>query len=179
MDDVSKILFQTPRLTARSFAQADWKRLQAFGGKPEVARMMASLKSPWPKADVIEWLNRAPYHGKLGFGAGLYLNDANLMGFVGIGGDPVNCAYAIDPEYWGKGYATEAIRSLLIHCFTHLGLEIVEADHFDDNPASGNVLRKMGFEKTGNGMGDSAARLEPAPNTLYRLTKSQFKAANP
>ena len=52
-----------------------------------------------------------------------------------------------------------------------------EADHFADNPVSGRVLHEQGFEKIGEGTGKSAARLEPAPNVLYRLTKQQFKAA--
>ena len=176
MDVAVKNIFKTPRLTVRNFAQSDWKRLQDFGGKPEVARMMMSLKSPWSEQDIKNWMNLAPYCGRLGFRAGIYLENP-LIGFVGIGGDPVSCAYAIDPDYWGKGYATEALQGLLTHCFTHLGLETVEADHFDDNPVSGMILRKTGFVKTGTGMAHSAARLESAPNTTYRLTKSQFKAA--
>ncbi len=175
MDSECKNIFVTPRLTIRNFAQSDWKRLQGFGEKPEVARMMASLKSPWPEADVKTWMQRGPYRAKLGFGAGIYLNDV-LIGFVGIGGDPVNCAYAIDPDHWGQGYATEALQGLLTHSFTHLGLQTVEADHFDDNPVSGHILCKIGFVKTGSGMAPSAARLESAPNTTYRLTKPQFKA---
>lgn len=168
-------IYKTPCLTIRNFADSDWKRLQGFGGKPQVARMMMSLKSPWSEQDVKIWMKRAPYCGRLGFRAGIYLG-ADLIGFVGIGGNPASCAYAIDPDYWGKGYASEAFHGLLSHCFKHLGLEFVEADHFTDNPASGRILQKSGFVQTGTDMGESAARLEPAPNITYRLTKSQFKA---
>ena len=175
MDKAAKSIFTTLRLTIRDFAESDWKQLQSFGQKPEVARMMASLKSPWPDSDVKEWMQRGPYRAKLGFGAGIYLNDL-LIGFVGIGGDPVNCAYAIDPDHWGNGYASEALQGLLSHCFTHLGLQTVEADHFDDNPVSGHILRKTGFVKIATGMAPSAARLESSANTTYRLTKPQFKA---
>jgi len=58
-----------------------------------------------------------------------------------------------------------------------LNAPLPEADHFEDNPVSGRVLRKQGLEKIGEGTGKSAARLEPAPIVLYRLTKQQFKAA--
>ena len=174
MDAVREFIFQTPRLTIRNFAAQDWRRLQAFGGRPEVARMMAYLKSPWPDEDVKAWILRARHRGTLGFIAGIYKSGADPIGFVGIGGDPVNCAYAIDPDHWGNGYATEAVQGLLQHCFDHLGLETVEADHFTDNPASGTVMRKLGFVKTGTGMGDSLGRPSPAPVVQYRLTREQF-----
>lgn len=178
MDMAGKIIFKTPRLSVRSFAASEWQRLQDIGGQAKVARMMASLKSPWPKADVQAWMRRRQYQGKLGFGAGIHLGDDPMIGFVGIGGDPANCAFAIDPDYWGKGYATEALRGLLTYCFNHLGLQTVEADHFTDNPRSCYVLRNMGFVETGKATANSAARLEPAPIITYRLTEPQFKAAN-
>ena len=179
MDVAGKIIFSTPRLSVRNFVTSDCRRLQEFGGQPKVARMMASLKSPWPKADVKAWMLLRQYKGRLGFGAGIYLGADTMIGFVGIGGDPVNCAFAIDPDYWGKGYATEALAGLLSYCFNGLGLQTVEADHFKDNPVSGHVLRRIGFVETSRGIANSAARLEPAPIITYRLTKSQFKAANP
>jgi len=65
MNNVSKTIFKTSRLIMRNFADNDWKRLQSFDGKPEVARMMTSLKSPWDAADVKIWMKRRPYLGKL------------------------------------------------------------------------------------------------------------------
>ena len=70
MTTVAKSIFKTSRLIIRNFADNDWQRLQSFGGKPEVARMMTSLKSPWDAADVKVWMKRGPYCGKLGFGSG-------------------------------------------------------------------------------------------------------------
>lgn len=173
-----EIIFTTSRLSVQSFIQSDWHRLQEFGGQPKVARMMASLKSPWPAADVKTWMLRRQYKGNLGFAAGLHVGDDTMIGFVGIGGDPVSCAFAIDPVYWGEGYATEALHGLLCYCFNHLGLQVVTADHFMDNPTSGHIMRKMGFVETGQGTAKSAARLEPAAIITYRLTEPQFKAAN-
>ena len=48
-------------------------------------------------------------------------------------------------------------------------LDEIKAVHLDDNPASGPVLRKLGFKQCGTGMAKSPARLEPAAVTLYRL----------
>lgn len=175
MDSMTPIC-TTRRLIIRKFAPEDWRRLSEFGGRADVAPMMMMLRSPWPKADVVKWMQMAPYRGQIGFRAGIYLPDGLLIGFVGIGGDPVGCAYAIDPAYWGQGYASEAAAGLLDHCFTHLGLTEVQADHFTDNPASGTIMRKLGFEFTHAGQGESLARVEPAPNLNYRLTKKKFDA---
>ena len=48
-------------------------------------------------------------------------------------------------------------------------LDEIKAVHFDDNPASGSVLRKLGFKQCGTGVAKSQARLEPAAVNLYRL----------
>jgi len=56
--------------------------------------------------------------------------------------------YWIARAYWGLGFATEATRALLSMTRAS-GLQGVRAAHFADNPASGHVLRKMGFHFTG------------------------------
>ncbi|MEC7670591.1 MAG: GNAT family N-acetyltransferase, partial [Pseudomonadota bacterium] len=86
------------------------------------------------------------------------------------------CAYVLGKGHWGKGLATEATSALLGFVFDRFDTDVVEADHFDDNPASGRVLAKLGFEKIGQGTGTSAARLEPTANTHYRLIRQNFEA---
>jgi RimJ/RimL family protein N-acetyltransferase len=75
---------------------------------------------------------------------------ARLIGSVGLSrdGDDVELGYWIGRPYWGQGYATEAARALLSLART-LGHKELIAGHFTDNPASGQVLRKLGFCPTG------------------------------
>jgi len=56
--------------------------------------------------------------------------------------------YWIARPFWGRGYATEACFALIDMART-LGLTSLEGSHFLDNPASGRVLEKLGFEPTG------------------------------
>ena len=56
--------------------------------------------------------------------------------------------YWIMRANWGRGFATEAC-SALIDIARTLGLSRLEAGHFIDNPASGRVLEKLGFEPLG------------------------------
>ena len=56
--------------------------------------------------------------------------------------------YWIARPYWGLGFATEAARAVLSMARA-AGVRDIRAAHFADNPASGNVLRKLGFQPTG------------------------------
>ena len=59
---------------------------------------------------------------------------------------PQNCAYFIDPANRGQGYAAEAMWGFLQVFGSRFDFDEIEMDHFDDNPASGVVLRKLGFK---------------------------------
>jgi RimJ/RimL family protein N-acetyltransferase len=75
----------------------------------------------------------------------------NLVGSCGLGRRPsgaVELGYWIARPFWGRGYATEAAVAL-IDIARALGLTKLEGSHFLDNPASGRVLEKLGFEPLG------------------------------
>ena len=178
---VPKPTYEPACLLARNFCPADVPALHAIGHTQNVARMMASIHRNWTRNQTRQWMTSAPFHGMIGFRIGVYARTTDtLIGFVGIGGTPTNLAYALGEPHWGRGYATEMVHGLLGHCYAQLGLTTLTAEHYTDNPGSGRVLTKLGFEKyaeSGESMGKSLARLEPAPQTLYRLTHQQFKAA--
>lgn len=74
-----------------------------------------------------------------------------LVGGCGFSRTPdggVEYGYWIARAHWGLGYATEAGRAALAIART-LRLGAIVAGHFVDNPASANVLRKLGFRPVG------------------------------
>lgn len=74
-----------------------------------------------------------------------------LVGACGLGrrsSGAVELGYWIARAHWGRGLATEAGRALL-GIARALGITRLEASHFLDNPASGRVLEKLGFQSTG------------------------------
>lgn len=78
-----------------------------------------------------------------------------LAGCIGIGpqdNGEVELGYWISRSHWGRGYATEAGQAVLQNIRT-LGHKRLVASHFVDNPASGSVLRKLGFQPTGQTAG--------------------------
>jgi RimJ/RimL family protein N-acetyltransferase len=61
----------------------------------------------------------------------------------------VEIGYAIVEPCWGRGYATEAVQSLLEHAKGLEGLDHVVAHSPLERPASGRVLEKAGFVSEG------------------------------
>lgn len=166
----------TARLVLRPISHADATDLARIGGDARVARMFKSILSPWPDAALHDWIDKAEWTGKPGYRLAICLPDGRLIGTVGFGGDPLEVGYFLAADQAGKGYATEATHAVLADAFARFGMSDVVAEHFDDNPASGKTLRKLGFVKVGQGMSQSGARPVPEPCTLYRLSRAHFPA---
>ena len=77
--------------------------------------------------------------------------------------DTADIGYELNPTYWGHGYATEAMRQLIVFAFDDLGLAELTARVVDTNAASLRVLERLGFGHAG--------RIWPQP-TEYRLLRN-------
>lgn len=106
---------------------------------------------PYTVEDAVTYLELAA-NGVLGHVFGIYDNDT----FVGCCSlIPQNDVYRINAEigywigepYWGRGYATDAVRQCLKFAFEELNLLRVYANIYEYNTGSMKVLEKVGFEK--------------------------------
>lgn len=73
---------------------------------------------------------------------------ANPVGFVRLGLGGVQAAklgFAVHPDHWGNGYATDAARTALEFGFEELGLHRVSAAVGPNNTASLTVVKRLGF----------------------------------
>ena len=179
IEDCSFIL-TTVGLLIRELLLDDWQAMQRIGGHPLVAPTLATVTSPWVEVEVKTWSVHSLFRGRPGFRAAIVLSEFGVIGSLGLdkapGPENQSCAYFIDPAFWGQGYATVALWCFLKTFGPRFDLSEIGANYFEDNPASGAVLRKLGFKKSGSGMAKSQARLEPAPVTLYRLNLEELKA---
>ena len=75
------------------------------------------------------------------------LLDDIKIGFVELkrGEKEIELSYIFDCEYWGKGYATSAVKELLEKSFNDLNLNCVSAYTLAENIASKRVLEKNNF----------------------------------
>ncbi|BBD98276.1 N-acetyltransferase [Sphingobium amiense] len=143
---------RTPRLLLRPGWMEDAPALVHAIDDPAVARNLTHVPCPYTLADAEAFLsmpqdsrlprllaftrtNGAP---RLVGGCGLHLDEK---------GRP-ELGYWIARAYWGLGFATEAGRAVL-GMARAAGVTDIRAGHFIDNPASGKVLRKLGFRCTG------------------------------
>ena len=53
--------------------------------------------------------------------------------------------YNLGKKYWGKGYATEAMKRVIEFATKELNLSQIVGRYAKENPASGNVMAKLGF----------------------------------
>ena len=78
-----------------------------------------------------------------------------LIGFIGlfeIQWNHGNCWVGIglgEREYWGKGYGTDAMRTVLRYAFDELDLERVTLSVFEYNPRAIRSYEKAGFTHEG------------------------------
>jgi len=83
------------------------------------------------------------------------LDHDELIGFIGlfeIQWNHGNCWVGIglgEREYWGKGYGTDAMRTVLRYAFDELGLNRVTLGVFEYNPRAIRAYEKAGFQHEG------------------------------
>lgn len=142
----------TPRLLLRPGWPEDMGGLFAAINDEAIVRNLASAPWPYKRNDAEQFLTapRPMIHPNFL----IFRRNGkapNLLGSIGFGengeGD-LELGYWIARDHWGHGYATEAGRAVLDIART-LGHSEMRAEHFADNPASGKVLRKLGFRPTG------------------------------
>ena len=175
----------TPRLTLRQMRAADAPALRRIVTQPEVGRMLFAFPPDWSdagaRAFIADWQYRP---GCTRFRLAMDTGDGALSGTVGAWAEGTaahapQVFYFLDPAQAGQGLATEAMRAFAAALFTGFDIDALGADVFADNPRSARVLAKLGFGATGLDTGTSAARVEPAPIVLYRLSRNNWKAHAP
>ncbi len=146
----------TDRLRLRAFLVTDAEAVAALAGHEAVARDTLNIPHPYDPADAEEWI--ASHPGQFARRdavtyAVTRLEDGALVGAVGLildgENDAAELGYWIGRDHWGKGYATEAARAVVGWAFRSLDVHRIHASHFPRNPASGQVLRKLGMTHEG------------------------------
>ncbi|MXU66240.1 GNAT family N-acetyltransferase [Oceanomicrobium pacificus] len=158
------------RIRIRPLGASDADAFHAFARLPEVARNMVSFPAPMDRDAAAAYLADRPFRGRPGFCAAITARDGGLVGICGIGGTPMHLMYALAPDAWGQGLATEAMQLFLPEMVRRFQITELIAGAFADNPASSAVLAKLGFESDGARMAEAPARVEPAQLLLYRLS---------
>lgn len=165
---------RTPRLLLRPGWPEDSDALYHAINDEAIIRNLASAPWPYNRQDAEEFLSH-PHDIKAPRWM-IYRRTAGTPCFIGTCGlerkpdGSIELGYWIGRDHWGLGYATEAGRAVL-ETAKALGYREIVASHFIDNPASGNVLTKLGFRRTGRTLPRfSKGRGASVPATEFRLS---------
>jgi len=83
--------------------------------------------------------------------------------------------WALDPGYTGHGYATEAVRELLRHCFEDLAVRRVTANCFLGNESSWRLMERVGMRRELHAVRESLHRSGEWLDTVgYAILAEEF-----
>ena len=153
----AKPTLETSRLILRSLVPEDAASLRRWLARDEIYTYWgrkASKGEREPELMFIDprpWVKRKPDPD---FKWGIVLKETNaVIGAVSIfdieNARMGSVGYRLDPDLWGHGYVTEALRAAVEFVFTHTELDRLHATADVRNTASNRVLEKCGFVHEG------------------------------
>ena len=87
----------------------------------------------------------------------------------------VSVHYLVSRAFWNRGFMTEACRAVAGFAFDVVGVQCIHTWHHVDNPASGTVMRKVGFRCVGTAYKQYPECERINGNyDLYEMTKSMW-----
>ncbi|MDF1767888.1 GNAT family N-acetyltransferase [Maricaulis sp.] len=167
---------ETERLLMRLPEMGDAANISTFLGDYDVAKNTARVPHPYPILAAEMWVMTTRASWQPGGNLSLTVEmDGEVVGGGGVFKRTPDAdweiGYWIGKPWWGRGLATELGQGLVDYARDTLGTRRVIAGYYTDNPASGRVLEKLGFQHAGDGVrAFSMARMGPADMHELSLT---------
>jgi len=144
---------ETERLLLRPFREAD---VDAYAAVLQTPQVRASLHLPENVSRYDAWVGIAGWLGQWELrGTGQWALEEKASGaFVGRAGmhfparddwPGIEIGWALHPDHWGKGYATEAGAAAIEYAFAQHDVDAVYSVILPENTASQAVARRLGF----------------------------------
>ncbi|HEX2181034.1 MAG TPA: GNAT family N-acetyltransferase [Rubrobacteraceae bacterium] len=161
---------RTDRLLAERLREEHLPEIRGMHRDPRVMATLGGLRSDEETARYLR--DNLDHWDRYGYGIWAFRNraDGRFVGRSGlrnthVGGEyEVELAYALAPDYWNRGLATEMARASLEVAFEDLGLADVVCLTLPTNRASQRVMEKAGFEY------ERDVVHVGLPHVLYRIT---------
>ena len=146
------MFLRTQRLFLRPIFPEDWRDVFHGIADEQIVRNLARAPWPYTKQDARSFCAAAHSGERTRFAITLPEQVSSpvigMIGFERVCDEGDELGYWIGRAWQGRGFATEAVLGI-IQIAEALGTQSLVAGHFIDNPASGSVLRKAGFQETG------------------------------
>ena len=171
-------LLETSRLCLRPLGEDDQEPLHVLCGQAEVRRYLFDGRNPGrAETDDVVVDSRASFAAR-GFGLwGLRGRSApDLVGFCGLVFlerlDAVEILYALSPDRWGAGLATEAAQVVLRFGFERAGLDRIVGEVDAPNQTSARVLERLGMRR------EAEVEHDGEPLVQYAISRDEFLGAD-
>jgi len=156
----------TARLRLEPFAEAHLDGLHAMNAKPEVMRYIsgqpetreqtaaaiARVQRCWAAWGTSWWAFMDPSSGRV-VGAGCIQHirsEADIPADLeSLRSNPLEIGWRLHPDFWGKGFASEAALRMAAYAFGEMGAAELIAVRNADNAASGRVMDRLGMHYRG------------------------------
>ena len=173
---------ETDRVNLRRAVLSDAPLISKYCSDYDVAKMTLSIPHPFPLVSAEVWIMKDRAAWEHGSAYSYVIDMKNTDTLIGEASEDIagvmsvfknkqgqpELGYWIARPFWGQGLATHTALSVMSayeHCF---GSTQIYAAIFDDNLASGHVLEKLGFTRTGSSAAlFSMARLRKAAGYEY------------
>jgi [ribosomal protein S5]-alanine N-acetyltransferase len=164
--------FSTPRMIAERLRFRHFAEINTMHQDPQVMASLAGVRSSEQTRQFLD--SNLEHWERYGFGLWVFRDkvDGQFIGRGGIrhvhlaGHDAVELDYALMPEFWGQGLATEMGESILKIAIEQLGLSEFTCLTMNNNFASQRVIQKLGFRYEGDIIHGNL------PHVFYRLQAS-------
>lgn len=179
-DDVLRL--ETRDLWLRWPRQADAARIAVLSGDKAVAGMTANIPHPNPPHAAAQFIEQARAANEAGTALTLAMtmkaSPDEVVGMIGVeqvSGD-AELGYWIGQPFWGRGFATQAVRALVDMTFVLTDVPELLAAARVINPASRRVLEKAGFAFLGSGLRRMPARGGSLPVDRFALSRRDWES---
>lgn len=173
----------TPRLCLRRFRASDAEAFASYRSDPAVARYQ-SWEAPYPVEQASSFVSAmatepADVPGEWPQTAVTLAGDEALVGdcaFAPQTREPrtVEIGFTIAPEHQGRGYAREAVSSLLRYLFEQLGKHRVTASCDPRNAPSVKVLEAVEMRREGHMVDSTWAKGEWSDDLLFAILRREW-----
>lgn len=142
---------ETARLALRQPTETDAAAIVAIAGDWEIARRLSRVPHPYTDADLRFFFDHVVPNEPTW--AIVWRQSDRVIGMVGLSPAPdgasAELGYYIGRDHWGRGAATEAAQAIARVGIETFGYRKLTSGYYEDNPASGRVLAKLGFTVVG------------------------------
>jgi RimJ/RimL family protein N-acetyltransferase len=174
---------ETPRLTLRPFREDDVECMAELFANPDFMRFSFGVFTKreqtvafiekvigWDRAEIPSQFAVMPRNA-----AAVAESNVTLLGYCGFfhhpehGIEDIEIGYRLHPDYWNRGFATEAARAVRDHGFRDLRLERVISLIHPENIPSRRVAEKNGMTI------EKEITFRGFPTLMFAITRERWR----